>query len=73
MVGPAVDPTKQTAIGIFGEILINRQDYGISFSRLMDNGKLFIGNEVKISIHALALLPRNSDLYGKFAKSTDIF
>lgn len=52
--GPGVDPTKKTTIGISGSIVIDRQDYGIKFSRLMDNGKLFIGNEVSIEIHALA-------------------
>ena len=52
--GPGIDPTKKTTIGISGSIVIDRQDYGIKFSRLMDNGKLFIGNEVAIEIHALA-------------------
>ena len=55
MTGPAVDPTKTTAIGISGTLVLDRQDYGISFSRLMDNGKLFIGNEVRIGIDALAI------------------
>jgi len=54
MKGPAVDPTKMTTIGISADLVLNRQDYGISFSRLMDNGNLFIGNEVTISINALA-------------------
>jgi len=53
MSGPDIDPTKQNCIGISAELVINRQDYGISFSRLMDNGKMFIGNEVTISIDAL--------------------
>lgn len=54
MNGPAVDPTKKTTIGLIGSVIIDRQDYGITFSRLMDNGKLFIGNEVVIEIYALA-------------------
>lgn len=54
MTGPAVDPTKQTTNGISTAITINRQDYGITFSKLMDNGKLFIGNDVAITINALA-------------------
>ena len=51
--GPFVDPTKQTTIGISTNIIIDRQEYGLSFSRLMDNGQLFIGNEVEIWIDAL--------------------
>ncbi len=54
MTGPAIDPTKQNTIGISASININRQDYGINFSKLMDNGKLFIGNDVRIHISALA-------------------
>ena len=54
LTGPGIDPTKKNTLGISAEIVINRQDYGISFSKLMDNGKLFIGNEVSISINALA-------------------
>ena len=53
--GPFTDPTGATTIGITGDVTINRQDYGISFSRIMDNGELFIGNDVKIEIRALAI------------------
>jgi len=53
--GPFVDPTGATTIGLTGDLVINRQDFGIQFSRVMDNGELFIGNEVRIRIRALAL------------------
>ena len=53
--GPFKDPTGVTTVGLTGDLAINRQDYGITFSRLMDNGELFIGNEVKIRIRALAM------------------
>ena len=52
--GPFKDPTGMTTIGLSGDLIIDRQDYGIQFSRLMDNGELFIGNEVRIRIRALA-------------------
>lgn len=52
--GPFTDPTKSLTIGLTTDLIVNRQDYGIAFSRKMDNGHLFIGNEVKISIRALA-------------------
>ncbi|MGB0523740.1 MAG: YceI family protein [Flammeovirgaceae bacterium] len=57
--GPFKDPTGAETIGIQAALTINRQDYGISFSKTMGNGELFIGNEVKIGIKALAILPRN--------------
>ena len=53
--GPFRDPTGATTIGVSGDLTINRQDYGIQFSRVMDNGELFIGNDVKIEIRALAV------------------
>ena len=55
MEGPFKDPTGANTIGLSGDLTINRQDYGIQFSKVMDNGELFIGNEVKIRIRALAI------------------
>jgi polyisoprenoid-binding protein YceI len=55
MNGPMVDPTKNNAIGISASLIIDRQDFGISFSRLLDNGELFIGNNVEIDINALMI------------------
>jgi len=52
--GPAMDPTKNVTIGISAQLKVNRQDYGLAFSKLMDHGGLFIGNDVAITIHALA-------------------
>ncbi len=54
ILGPFQDPTKQTAIGIKADLMIDRFDYGIKFNKKMDNGSFFIGNEVKIKIRALA-------------------
>ena len=53
--GPFTDPTGATTIGLAGDLVINRQDFGIKFGKLMDNGELFIGNEVRIRIRALAM------------------
>ena len=38
------------AIGLSGEIIINRQDYGVSWSKIMDKGGLMVDNNVKIII-----------------------
>ena len=55
MKGPFKDPTGMNTIGLTGDLVIDRQDYGIRFSKMMDNGELFIGNEVRIRIRALAV------------------
>jgi polyisoprenoid-binding protein YceI len=44
-------------IGIEGEVTIDRQDYGVSFSRVMDTGGLVVGNDVKISFALEASRP----------------
>ena len=38
------------AIGLSGEIVINRQDYGVSWSKTMDKGGLMVADKVKIII-----------------------
>jgi polyisoprenoid-binding protein YceI len=35
-------------IGVEGEVTIDRQDYDVNFSKIMDNGGLLVGNDVKI-------------------------
>ena len=44
-------------VGIEGEITIDRQDYGVSFSRVMDTGGLIVGDDVKISFSLEASRP----------------
>lgn len=51
---PTKDPTGTTTLAVFATLVINRQDYGIAFSRKLPNGKEFIGNEVKIELNVLA-------------------
>lgn len=53
--GPFVDPTQNKTLGIKADFSINRFDYNISFNKKMDNGSLFIGDQVKIKIRALAI------------------
>ena len=38
------------AIGLSGEIIINRQDYGVSWSKTMDQGGFMVADNVKIII-----------------------
>ena len=52
--GPFKDPTQKLSIGLKADFTIDRMDYGIAFSKKMDNGSFFIGKDVKIKIRALA-------------------
>ena len=46
----AVDPSQKSRIGIDAGFSINRQDYGLKWNSLMDNGGLIVGNDVKIEL-----------------------
>lgn len=46
--GPIKDPWGNMRIGIEGRVTIDRQDYEVNFSKIMDNGGLLVGNDVKI-------------------------
>ena len=48
--GVAQDPWGNTRAGFSAQGTINRQDFGIQFSKLLDNGGLMVGNEVQISL-----------------------
>ena len=54
--GPITDPRGNKRIGVEGEITIDRQDYDVKFSRIMDNGGLVVGNDVKIDFALEAVL-----------------
>ncbi|MBI4351119.1 MAG: YceI family protein [Elusimicrobia bacterium] len=46
----ATDPWKKMRIGVESGLKLNRQDYGVKWSDLMDNGGLIVSNEVKIEL-----------------------
>jgi polyisoprenoid-binding protein YceI len=53
--GPIKDPYGNMKIGLAaGPLTINRQDYGVSWSKKMDTGGLVVSDEVKIQIDAEA-------------------
>ncbi|MCH7549107.1 MAG: polyisoprenoid-binding protein [Candidatus Krumholzibacteriota bacterium] len=53
--GPIQNPWGQTVIGVdVGSITINRQDYGVTWNKKMDNGGLIVGDEVTIEIQVEA-------------------
>jgi polyisoprenoid-binding protein YceI len=47
---PIRDPAGNLKIGGIARTKIDRQDYGISFSKLMDGGGLAVGNDIEITI-----------------------
>ena len=48
--GVAQDPWGNTRAGFTAEGTINRQDFGMKFSKLLDNGGLMVGDEVHITL-----------------------
>ncbi len=48
--GSAKDPWGNTRAGFTAEGTINRKDFGMKFSKLLDNGGLMVGDEVKLKL-----------------------
>ena len=48
--GVAQDPWGNTRAGFTAEGTLNRKDYGMKFSKLLDNGGLVVGDEVKLKL-----------------------
>ena len=46
--GVAQDPWGNTRAGFTAEGKLNRKDFGMKFSKLLDNGGLMVGDEVKL-------------------------
>ncbi len=46
--GVAQDPWGNTRAGFTAEGTVNRKDFGMKFSKLLDNGGLMVGDEVKL-------------------------
>jgi len=53
--GPITHPMDGTmVIGLSGNLTIDRQEFGVTWNKQMDNGGWVVGSEVKISFHAEA-------------------
>ena len=48
--GVAKDPWGNTRAGFTAEGTLNRKDFGMKFSKLLDNGGLMVGDEVQIML-----------------------
>ncbi len=49
--GPVNNPMGGVVIGLSGQLTVNRQDYGVSFNKVLDNGGVMVGNDVTIIIN----------------------
>jgi len=55
--GKIQDPQGNTVIGFEATLSLDRQEFGIAYSRVVDNGGLIVGNEVNIELVGEAISP----------------
>ena len=60
--GPIKDPLPRGLKRLLVEasLKVDRRDYGVSWSRVMEDGGLFVGNEVRLDINVEAIVPKPS-------------
>jgi polyisoprenoid-binding protein YceI len=51
LAGPITSPWGQMVIGVEATLEINRQDYGVTWSKKLDNGGLVAGDQIKIELN----------------------
>jgi polyisoprenoid-binding protein YceI len=56
--GPVKDMSGTMRMGVDANLKINRQDFGITWSKTLDTGGLLVGNEVSIDISVEAVIPK---------------
>lgn len=54
--GPIEDPTGRRRIGLEASAVVNRKDYNINYHQVLESGVPAVGDEVRIEIHAEAIL-----------------
>ncbi len=50
--GPIQDPWGASRIGVEGRAKINRQNFGVTWNKTMDNGGVIVSNEVVLNLNA---------------------
>lgn len=53
--GPITDPWGKVRFGAEGGLTVNRQDYGVSWNKVLDTGGLTAGNDVKVNLQIEAV------------------
>lgn len=59
--GVVQDPWGNTRAGFTAEGTINRQDFGIKFNKLLDNGGVIVGNDVQIKLEVEVIKDKGKD------------
>jgi len=59
--GPITDHRGNARIGVEGSTTINRHDFGVKFTRKMQDGSAVVGDQVKITLNIEAVAPAKSD------------
>jgi polyisoprenoid-binding protein YceI len=55
LAGVVTDPWGNTRLGLSAATSVNRQDYGISWSKKLDTGGLVVSDDVQIAIEIEAI------------------
>lgn len=55
LVGKVRDAWGNERLGVEGRTTLNRQDFGINYNKVLDNGALIIGNDVKVELNIEAI------------------
>lgn len=55
LTGPIDDPWGNKRFGAEASLTINRQDFGISWNKALDNGGVLVGDDVKINLEIEAI------------------
>ncbi len=58
LAGVITDPMGNVRLGVSALTSLNRQDYGVSWSKKLDNGGLIAGDEVAIDLEVEAVKPK---------------
>lgn len=48
--GPVVDPWGNSKIGLNGQFVIDRKDYGLTWNKALDKGGVVVGDDVTITL-----------------------
>ncbi len=52
--GPIQSPFGAQVIGLEGQTMINRKDFGVAWNKTLDNGGVVVGEDVQIVVHVEA-------------------
>jgi polyisoprenoid-binding protein YceI len=51
ILGPVKSPFGETSIGITGSIVLNREDFGLTWNEPMENSGFMVGKEVTVTVN----------------------